>query len=112
MGEEREDAGTGMAAPWQVVIFEAGSIAAIGNGMEVEAKGFCLRTERWRQGLDPPGQQAAMLFAGGAIGKVGGIALFGEDVQPGEPAQGLVEVEVVDVAVALLVEQFEGQQPQ
>jgi hypothetical protein len=39
----------------------------------------------------------------GAVGVVGGVALLGQDIQPGEEAQGLVEVEVADVAVEGLV---------
>ena len=48
----------------------------------------------------------------GAVRVVGGEGLLGQDVQAGEQPQRLVEVEVVDVAAALLVQQLQRQQAQ
>ena len=46
------------------------------------------------------------------VGVVGGERLLGQDVEPGEQAEGLVTVEIVDMTAAFLVEQLERQQRQ
>jgi hypothetical protein len=45
-----------------------------------------------------------------AVGVSGGVTLLGWHVQPGEQADGLVAVEVVDVAAPLLVEELQSEQ--
>jgi hypothetical protein len=45
-----------------------------------------------------------------AIGVVSRERLLGQDIQPREQPQSLVEVEVIDVASAFLVQELEGQQ--
>jgi hypothetical protein len=55
-------------------------------------------------------QQAQLLIPPGPVGVVGRERLFGENIEAGEPTEGLVTVEVVDVTTALLVEQFQRQQ--
>jgi hypothetical protein len=46
----------------------------------------------------------------GAVGIFGGETLLGQDVEAGKEPQGFVAVEVVDVAAAFLVEQFQSKQ--
>jgi hypothetical protein len=46
----------------------------------------------------------------GAIGVIRSKGFLGQNDEAGEQPQSLVEVEVVDVAVAFLVEEFEDQQ--
>src|SRR5262249_28571567 len=48
----------------------------------------------------------------GAVRVVGRERLLGEDVEPGEQAEGLVEVEIADMATAFLVEELQRQQRQ
>src|SRR5262249_26084297 len=62
------------------------------------------------QGSDPSLQEGLLLIAAGAVRVVGGERLLGEDVEAGEEAEGLVEVEVTDVTAPLLVEQLQRQQ--
>ena len=68
--------------------------------------------QRGPQGRDPAAEQPELVLAGGPIRVVGDEGLLGEDVQPGEQAEGLIEVEVVDVAAPLLVEELQRQQRQ
>lgn len=46
----------------------------------------------------------------GAVGVVGGEGVLGQDVEAGEQAEGLIEVEIADVTAPLLVEQLQGEQ--
>ena len=78
--------------------------------MEVEREPVGLGEQHRGQGLDPALQQAPLLVADGPVGVVGGERLLGEDVEAGEEAEGLVEVEVVDVTASLLVEQLQRQE--
>ena len=80
--------------------------------MEVQREGVGCGEQGRAQGRDPATEQAELVLTGGAVGVIGGEGLLGEDVQPGEEAQGLVEVEVVDVAASLLVEELQGQEGQ
>jgi hypothetical protein len=80
--------------------------------MEVEREGVGPGEQRGAQGRYPAAEQPQLVRAGGPIRVVGGEGLLGEDVQAGEEAQGLVEVEVVDVAAPLLVEELQRQQGQ
>ena len=66
--------------------------------------------EQRRQLANPGSEELLLLGALGAVGVIGGEGFLGQDVQAGEPAQSLVEVEVVDVAATFLVEQFQDQQ--
>src|SRR5262245_65487007 len=86
---------------------QPGGIAAEGEGVEVDGEGAGGREQQRRQAADPALQQATLAGTGGAIRVVGGERLLGEDVQPGEEARGLVEVEVVDMAAPLLVEELQ-----
>lgn len=52
------------------------------------------------------------MISRGAVGVVSGVAFFGQDVQASEQAEGLVKVEITDVAAAFFVEQFQSQQAQ
>ena len=110
--EEGLDARAGRAAERQIVAIEPGRVAPIGDGMEVQREGIGLGEQRGSQGRHPAAERPELVLAGGPIGVVGGEGLLGEDVQPGEEAQGLVEVEVVDVAAPLLVEELQRQQGQ
>lgn len=80
--------------------------------MEVQREGVGRGEQRGPQGRHPAAEQAELVLAGGPIRVVGGEGLLGEDVQPGEEAQGLVEVEVIDMAAAFLVEELQRQQGQ
>lgn len=48
----------------------------------------------------------------GAIRVIGGEGLLGQDVETGKESERLVEVEVIDVAAAFFVEEFQGQETQ
>src|SRR5512135_2383665 len=48
----------------------------------------------------------------GAVGVVGGVGGLGQDVEAGEQAEGLIEVEIADVTASLLIEQLQRQQAQ
>ena len=80
--------------------------------MEVQGEGVGRGEQRGAQGRHPAAEQPELVGAGGPIRVVGGEGLLGEDVQAGEEAQGLVEVEVVDVTAPLLVEELQRQQRQ
>jgi hypothetical protein len=80
--------------------------------MEVQREGVGLGEQRGAQGRDPAAEQAQLVLAGRAVRVSGGEGLLREDVQAGEEAQGLVEVEVVDVAASLLVEELQSQEGQ
>jgi hypothetical protein len=47
-----------------------------------------------------------------AVREVRGKALLRQNVQPGEQSQGLLEIEIINVAASLLVQQFQCQQAQ
>jgi hypothetical protein len=78
--------------------------------------GWKSRQNAWasgnRTGANPVTHPERGLLAGarGAVRVVGGEALLGQDVQPGEEAEGLVEVEIGDMTTSLLIEQLQGQQ--
>src|SRR4051794_18849839 len=80
--------------------------------MEVEREGVGLGEQRGTQSRHPAAEQPELVLAGGPIRVIGDEGLLGEDVQPGEEAEGLIEVEVVDVAASLLVEELQRQQGQ
>jgi len=63
-------------------------------------------------GVEVVREEQCGLFASqaGAVRTVGDEALFGQDVQTGKQSYGLVEIEVVDVAAAFLVQQLQRQQ--
>ena len=48
----------------------------------------------------------------GAVGVIGDEGFLGQDVETGKEPESLVEVEVVDVAAAFFVEEFQDQQTQ
>ena len=110
VGEEGQDARAGLAAQGQVVVLQGLGVAAVGDGVEVEAERLGLGEQQRRQPGDPPRQELLLVGPRGAVGVVGGVALLGQDVQAGEQAERLVEVEVADVTAAFLVEQLQRQQ--
>ena len=109
--EKGLDAGAGLAAARDIVAIESRGIASVRDRVKIHGEGV----SRWKQDLSqgghPPLKQSALVLASGPIRVIGDEGLLGEDVQPGEEAEGLIEVEVVDVAAPLLVEQFERQKP-
>ena len=110
--EEAEDAGTGLAAAGQEVVVQRGGIAAERGGMEVQREDLPLGVQQRCQGGDPAGEELLVVVPLGAVGIVGGEGGLGQDVEAGEQAEGLIEVEIADVAAPLLVEQFQGEQTQ
>ena len=108
--EERQHAGPGLAAQGEVVVVQAGGIAAKGDGVEVEAEGIGFGEEQRSELADPTGQEAFLLSALGAEGVIVGEGFLRQDVEAGEEAKCFVEVEIVDVAAAFLVEEFEREQ--
>jgi hypothetical protein len=80
--------------------------------MEIQREGVRPGHQHRRQALHPARQEPPLLLGPRAIGVVGGEALLGRDVQPGEQAQGPLEVEVVDVAAPLLVQELQRQEAQ
>ena len=102
--------GAALPRSGQVVVLEDFGFTPKGDGMEIEAEFLGLGKQQRSQAGDPSGQQSLLAGPRGAVGVVGGIALLGQDIQAGEQAEGLVEVEIGDVAASFLVEQFQGQQ--
>ncbi len=94
------------------MLIEAGRVAPVGDGMEVQREGVGGREQRGAEGRHPAPEEPELVLAGGPIRVVGGEGLLGKDVQPGEEAQGFIEVEVIDVAPPFLVEELQGQQGQ
>ncbi len=92
------------------MIVQAAGIAAIGDGMEVEIEGLRFREQERRQLGDPGGEELFLVAALGAIGVIAGEGFLGENVETGEDSQSFIEVEVVDVAMALLVKEFQDQE--
>lgn len=112
LGEEAEDAGTGLATAGQVVILQGGGIASEWDGVEVQGEGPAFGEQARGQGRDPTGEEALLMIPLSAIGVLGGISGLGQDVQTGEEAQALITVEVADMAPPLLVQELQGQQAQ
>ena len=52
------------------------------------------------------------MITSGAVGVFGSEGRLGQDVQPGEEAEGLITVKITDVAPPLLVQQLQGEQAQ
>ena len=92
------------------MIVQASGVAAIGNGVEVEVEGFRLREQQRRQFADPGGQEFLLVGALGTVGVIGDEGFLGQDVEAGKEPKSLVEVEVVDVAAAFFVEEFQDQE--
>jgi hypothetical protein len=103
VGEEAQDTGSGLALHGEVMIVEDFGVAPMGDGMEVEAELLGVGEQDGGQSGDPPREQGLLAGARGAVGVVGGEALLGQDVQPGEEAERLVEVEIADMAASLLI---------
>jgi len=57
-------------------------------------------------------RNCSLLGTLGAIRVIGDEGFLGWNVEAGEEPQGFVEVEVIDVAAAFFVEQFQGQEAQ
>jgi hypothetical protein len=112
LGEEAQDAGTGLAAAGQVVVLQCCGIAPERGGVEVQGEGPSLGEQEWGQGRDPAGEEALLLIPLGAIGVLGGISRLGQDVETGEEAQALIAVEVADMAPPLRVQELQGQHAQ
>ena len=92
------------------MVLQGLGVAAVRDRVAIEAEGLGLGKQERHQAGDPPREELLLVGSRGAIGVVGGIALFGQDVQAGEQAERLVEVEVADVAAAFFVEQLQRQQ--
>jgi hypothetical protein len=71
--------------------------------MEVQGEGLGLPEQQAGQAADPAGQEGTLLRAVAAVGVLRQEGLLGQHVEASEQAQGLVEVEVIDVAAPLLV---------
>ena len=110
--EEAQHARPGDPAAWEVMPIEARWLAAVGDGMEVEREPRGIGEHHWSQRFDPPLQESLLLVPTSAVRIIGCERLLGENVEPGEQAEGLVEVEVSDRAAALLVEELQRQQGQ
>lgn len=112
LSEQSQNAGASLAAHGEEVIVETAGLAAKRDRVEVEREGGARREQHRRERFDPAGKKLLLVRALRAVGIVGGEAFLGQDVEAGEEAQGLIAVEVVDVAAAFLVEQFQGEQAQ
>jgi hypothetical protein len=110
LGEESEDAGTGLAASRQIMIVEFGQFAAIGDGVKIEIDEFGIGEQERGDTADPVCQESFLMGTETAIGVIGGEGLFGKDIEAGEEAEGGVEVEIVDMAASFLVEKFEDEE--
>jgi len=94
------------------VPFQTRIVAPVGDGMEVKRERLGLRKEKIGQGPNPTGQKGALVVPTRAVGIGRGVGLLGQNVQTGEQAEGDIEVKVIDVTAALLVEQLQCQQAQ
>jgi hypothetical protein len=92
------------------VVLEDFRFAPEGDGMEIKAEFLGVGKQQRSQAGDPPRQQSLLAGACGSVGVVGGVALLGQDIQAGEQSEGLVEVEIGDVAASFFVEQLQSQQ--
>ena len=110
LGEERLDAGVGLAQAGDVVVLQYGLVSAVGDGMEIQSECVGPGHQHRRQSLHPARQEPPLLVGLLAIGVIGGEALLGQDVQSGEESQRLLEIEVIDVAASLLVQEFQRQE--
>ena len=110
MGEESDDAGTGLAATGQVMVVEFGQLAAIGDGMEIEVERLGVGEQKRRDAFGPTGQKRLLMGAKAAIGIIGREGFFGEDIEAGEEPEGGVEVEIVDIAASFFVEELEDEE--
>jgi hypothetical protein len=71
------------------VVVQASGVAAVGNGVEVEVKGFRLGEQQRRQFADPGGQECLLVRALGAVRIVGGESFLGQDVETGKESERL-----------------------
>jgi hypothetical protein len=112
LGEERENAGNGLATHRDMVVLQPVVLAAMGDRVEIQAERVGLGIEPGQQLGDPSGEQALLILPDRAVRIVGGESRFGQDVEAGEDPQRLVKIEVADVASPFLVDQLQGQQAQ
>lgn len=110
LGEESENAGSGLASSRQVVVLQFGEFPAIRDRMKVEIEDLGLREEQGSKFSDPGVEQRLLMLAESTVGIVGGEGFFGEDVEASEKAKGLLEIEIVDVTASFFVEEFETQE--
>lgn len=110
LGEEAEHAGAGLAAAWLIVVFQLGLVAAIRDGVEIEVEDFGFGKQLRRELADPTAQEFFLVASLGAIRISGRERFLGQDVEAGEESEGFVEIEIVDVTAAFLVEEFEDEQ--
>lgn len=94
------------------MIVQGSGIATERDRVEVQRERLRCGEQQGCQAGDPTGQELLLVAPLGAIGVVGGEGRLGQDVQPGEETEGLVAVEVVDVAPPLFVRELQGQQAQ
>jgi hypothetical protein len=110
LGEEGEHAGAGLATAWLVVVFQLGLLTAVRDGVEIEVEDFGLGKQPRRELADPGAQELFLVMALGAIRIIGRERFLRQDIEAGEESEGFIEIEVVDMTAAFLVEEFEDQQ--
>jgi hypothetical protein len=71
--------------------------------MEVHREVLALRQQQRGQLPDPAGEQLLLLTTLGAVGVVGGVGGLGQDIQASEQAEGLIEVEIADMAPSFFI---------
>jgi len=92
------------------VVFQFGLVAAIRDGVEIKVEDFGLGKQLRRELANPAAQELFLVVALGAIGIIRSEGFLRQDIETGEESEGFVEIEVVDVAAAFLVEEFEDEQ--
>jgi hypothetical protein len=79
-------------------------IATVGDGVKVEAESGGLWEEQRCERGEPSRQEAMLIFPLGPVGVVRGKGRLGEDIEPSKEAERLIEIEIADMAAALLVQ--------
>jgi hypothetical protein len=92
------------------VVFQFGFVAAIRDGVEIEVKDFGFGKQELGELADPTLEELFLMVALRAIGVIGRERFLGQDIEAGEEAERVVEIEVIDMAASFFVEEFENEQ--
>src|SRR5581483_5077571 len=93
-----------------VVLFHQGVVAVEGDGVEVEIEGGTPGQLQAGYGVEPGAEHFGVTGRVDPAAVFGQEGAFGDDVEPGEQGQPLVEDRTHDMGVAGGAEQLEGQQ--
>lgn len=92
------------------MVFQLGLVAALRDGVDIEVEDLGFGKQRRRELADPAVQELFLMMALRALRIIGREGFLGQDIEAGEESEGCVEIEVVEVAAAFFVEEFEDEQ--